>query len=1111
MSIQKRNPEMVGILSADFVRHLYYENSAMRPVHNVQGSSYGAEADGATDDRAAFVLADDAAVADGGLAYAPPGEYYIGSSLTLSANWFTAPGVTFVNVTPTFNARYELGLGSGGAVDHGSLAGLSDNDHTQYLNAAGDGLTLTGQSVALTAPGSLSASSPNAAAGNHTHAITASSNPGASAALLKTDASGYLTLTRLGIGITPNDVHLQVAGSAMLQAGTPRLWWQDTTNGYHWSAYMNTLDFYIEPENVDGTFIIRDYSNVDVFTLTTSTHAAYFAGDVGIGTTPAYPLHIQSTTSPQIRLAYDATTYFDFSMGAGGALELTPSGNQGIYFWSDIIIENNHYIYSQTAAGSNLIILGIDSSNNINLGSSTGNHATLNIWKPGSLFAKALEFDNTDATFNVPVHILTNFQPQLKLSYDGVYYTDFRVNSTGNFQVYVPYGDFTFNLGGDDILPFVNYDLNLGAIHKKYLRLFAAELWVETLVAQDTIATIGGRILVGPTTTLTRDLSDTATTIYVKHNQMASGDIVYMEAYNPSAQDGGPITRVEFMQITSAPTAISTTPPDTEYSYTVSRAIDPTSANFWYAGDAMFNTGTTGQGFIDLYSLHGVDDSSAAGPTIVGNVRNSATYNDWTEHWAIGNLNGLYGYGADTYGAGFGEYSAAEYLTIDSTNGIRFYDANDVIRAQLSGTTWTLGYTSAEHVEITTTAVKINDGATTYTSIEGGVVSVGNTVNEHVLINTSGVHVKDGSTVYAVFASTTTVGLTSADHVSISSSGIEIKDGTTVKFLARTDGNMFIGSDVSVVDGVYFAIFSTAQTYFNSESMAAGDMLIGDNSANKANILWDKSAGQLLFRGGQTAQAYIDTSGSVVAGGGDVALDNTGMRIDGDASALSNVLKIKWLQSFPSGTEAFSIGAYHFDNGSTIDRLGKVSLAAYGTDSEALIKFAQASAITGSNIEIRADGISIYGDGALDENVNISGGLGITGGLNLSTGDFEKGGKIGYIYVPITPKATNTSFDGDSVTSSGATYDPGSWDTGIPNEAVALVIRATIKDATVGTYLRLGRSSTDQSHVEVYAQVANEWSAAAGIVNLDSSGNFYLTTGGNAVDSVYIEIMGYFV
>ena len=40
--------------------------------------------------------------------------------------------------------------------------------------------------------------------------------------------------------------------------------------------------------------------------------------------------------------------------------------------------------------------------------------------------------------------------------------------------------------------------------------------------------------------------------------------------------------------------------------------------------------------------------------------------------WAVGNLNGLYGYGVDIYGAAFGKYvNNCSFLTIDPTNGIR--------------------------------------------------------------------------------------------------------------------------------------------------------------------------------------------------------------------------------------------------------------------------------------------------------------------------------------------------------------------------------------------------------------------------------------------------------
>ena len=116
--------------------------------------------------------------------------------------------------------------------DHGALTGLGDDDHAQYLLASGtrtltgnmavtpgvtiDGvdisahagaddahhdpvtvdssMSVAGQLVTMPTPGTLSASSANAAASPHTHAITASSAPGVAASLLKTDVDGGLTL-----------------------------------------------------------------------------------------------------------------------------------------------------------------------------------------------------------------------------------------------------------------------------------------------------------------------------------------------------------------------------------------------------------------------------------------------------------------------------------------------------------------------------------------------------------------------------------------------------------------------------------------------------------------------------------------------------------------------------------------------------------------------------------------------------------------------------------------------------------------------------------------------------------------------------------------------------
>lgn len=216
----------------------------------------------------------------------------------------------------------------------------------------------------------------------------------------------------------------------------------------------------------------------------------------------------------------------------------------------------------------------------------------------------------------------------------------------------------TVSLTGTLLQPVTAYNTNIGSLSKKFLSIHAAELWVETLVAQDTLATIGGRILVGPTTALIADLSTVATTIDVKHNNLADGDVVYMEASG----------KVEFIEILSGPTTITG-----GFRYTVDRDEDESGANQWFAGDAVFNTGQTGSGFIDLYSLRGIKSGTEAGPTVVGNVRNSAIYNDWSARWAIGNLKGLYDYSADTFGAAFGRYGTANrsWLAIDSTNGIR--------------------------------------------------------------------------------------------------------------------------------------------------------------------------------------------------------------------------------------------------------------------------------------------------------------------------------------------------------------------------------------------------------------------------------------------------------
>jgi len=370
-----------------------------------------------------------------------------------------------------------------------------------------------------------------------------------------------------------------------------------------------------------------------------------------------------------------------------------------------------------------------------------------------------LEFSGADLRINLAAaftwtakHIFrSTTTPQVEIGYDaaaclritqadGGSVTLATVSDGAGSMILAPQGDVLFDPTGNDLLPVTGYDLNIGSLAKKYLTLHCAELWVETLVAQDTIATIGGRILVGPTTVLINDINTTQTTITVKHNEWRRYDTPYLEAagkvefllvaytspisgvdvaadwfkvtgnhtsyYTAGVKftiDGSTGNNGEWTVISSSYSAPDTTINVEEdvtnatvdgwvlyrgaqggesFIYTVNRNRDGSGGNEWYAGDAVFNMGNVGDGFIDLYSVHGVKSGTQYGPTIVGNVRNSTTFNDWSEHWAIGQLNGLYGYAATTYGLGLGKYSATSaYMTIDPTNGIRFY-GNNVIMGQ---------------------------------------------------------------------------------------------------------------------------------------------------------------------------------------------------------------------------------------------------------------------------------------------------------------------------------------------------------------------------------------------------------------------------------------------
>jgi hypothetical protein len=220
-------------------------------------------------------------------------------------------------------------------------------------------------------------------------------------------------------------------------------------------------------------------------------------------------------------------------------------------------------------------------------------------------------------------------------------------------------GNLALAPAGGAVVPLTNLGVSFGTPFSKFLALHLGELWAETLVASDVLATVGGRIMVAPTTMLTADLSTSATTITVKANTLQNGEVIYLQA-----APGG-VPQMEWMTVTSAASGSAGA-----FSYTVTRNIDGSGANQWYGGDAVVDTGTVGKGFIDLYALGGV--YTGAGPSIVGSVRTGAAYNAFAPRWAIGNLRDVgYGHaGADYFGFAAGNPAGA-YLYADDTTGIR--------------------------------------------------------------------------------------------------------------------------------------------------------------------------------------------------------------------------------------------------------------------------------------------------------------------------------------------------------------------------------------------------------------------------------------------------------
>ena len=148
-------------------------------------------------------------------------------------------------------------------------------------------------------------------------------------------------------------------------------------------------------------------------------------------------------------------------------------------------------------------------------------------------------------------------------------------------------------------------------------------------------------------------------TITVVHNEMETGDKAYLSNWGE-----------EWIEILTDYRSDG----NGHYEYDVRRDLAGTGLQKYDIGDAVVNSGVTGDGYIDLYSTNSLRADTQYGPTIQGNIRYGEEYDEVVECWALGNLKGMYGNGTDKYGSAFGRYeNGYSFITIDDTNGISMH------------------------------------------------------------------------------------------------------------------------------------------------------------------------------------------------------------------------------------------------------------------------------------------------------------------------------------------------------------------------------------------------------------------------------------------------------
>lgn len=372
---------------------------------------------------------------------------------------------------------------------------------------------------------------------------------------------------------------------------------------------------------------------------------------------------------------------------------------------------------------------------------------------------------------------------------------------------------------------------------------------------KDIMSAVGGTVVIRPADVLSTDMSALdASTLTIEGNEtFAVGDFLRIK-------DDTDDEWLEVTNVAAAPTYTVTR--DKEAAY----AADSNPA--WKKGATVTNWGASGAGGLLMTS------SMTNAPYLQVFTHAGAPWTTITTMARMGELNGAYGYVASTFGVAIGEYAASKTnVTVDSTSGIRLRTHTVThIELQPDGDI----FIGEDVSDPATTNVAILTAAQWYNgeSLSAGDLILGNNAAEDFEVT--------------ITDNTETMGTAFQSGELFVANGNAVPDvGSYFEVLGAGD---FTGDDLETAKGAAPA----ANDFFKVTNNGVGTEAVtylGNAIGDKANLFWDKSAGRINFRGGQTTQAYIDTDGSIIAGGGNVTLSTSGMIL---ATGVEEAKWIKW-------------------------------------------------------------------------------------------------------------------------------------------------------------------------------------------------------------------------